>query len=136
MRKRMFSFVFILFLSCKSSVPKDVLPPKKMQAVLWDVMQADETAEYYSSSDSSFRELPKHVDYYEKIFAIHKITRKDFTRSLSYYQNHPASLKSILDSLQRFGERLQSSDSLNKKLHNSIGNDTPKRKPHINGRPI
>jgi hypothetical protein len=106
---------FIVFLfSCKSSVPKDVLPPKKMQAVLWDVMQADEMAEYYSAKDSSFRGLGKHVDYYQKIFSIHKITKQDFTRSLSYYENHPAAFKTILDSLQSFGERTQKADTLKK----------------------
>ncbi len=114
-------------LSCKSSVTKDVLPPKKMQAVLWDVMQADEMSEYYSAKDSAFRSLPKHVDYYQKIFSIHKITKDDFTKSLSYYENHPAAFKTILDSLQSFAERQQKADS-SKKSYNPIGNDTTKRK--------
>jgi Domain of unknown function (DUF4296) len=106
-----------VFLSCKSSIPKDVLSPKKMQAVLWDVMQADELAEYYSTKDSSFKNLGKHADYYEKIFSLHKITKEDFTKSLSYYENHPTALKPILDSLQSFGERLQRADSLRHPNH-------------------
>ena len=111
-------FVFIIvLLSCKSLIPKEVLPPKKMQAVLWDVMQADELAEYYSTKDSSFKRLGKHVDYYQKIFSIHRITKEDFTRSLSYYEDHPAALKPILDSLQSFGERLQRADSLKHPNH-------------------
>jgi hypothetical protein len=122
--------------SCKSSAPKDVLSPQKMQAVLWDVMQADEMAEYYSTSDSTFKELPKHVDYYQKVFMIHKISKEDFTRSLLYYQNHPSELKPILDSMQRFGQRLQDKDSLAKKPYNPIGNDTTKRKLHMKVGPI
>ncbi len=128
--KRLKYFVFIVCLfSCHSSVPKDVLPPQKMESVLWDVMQADEMADYYSGKDSSFRSLSKHVDYYQKIFAIHTISKDDFTKSLAYYEDHPNTLKAILDSLQSFGERLQK-DSL-KKSYNPIGNDTAKRKSPV-----
>jgi hypothetical protein len=116
------------FVSCKSSIPKDVLPPKKMQAVLWDVLQADEVADYYASRDSTFKGLAKHVDYYQKVFAIHKITKDDFARSLKYYQDHPASLKIVLDSLQQFGQSLQAKDSLSKKPATPVINDSIKRK--------
>jgi len=118
----------VLFFSCKSSVPNDVLPPKKMQAVLWDVMQADEMAEYYSASDSSFMGLSKHVDYYQKVFAIHKIKKEDFTRSLTYYENHPGRLKPILDSLQSFGQRLQSADSLKKSKQPALTDTSLKKR--------
>lgn len=124
---RILIFAVCIF-SCRYSVPKDVLPPKKMQAVLWDVMQADEMAEYYSAKDSTFRSLSKHVDYYQKVFSIHKISKEDFTRSLSYYENHPAALKTIIDSLQKFGERLQKKDSLNKNPYGQASKDSIKRK--------
>ena len=127
----MFVLVAVIF-SCQSSVPKDVLPPKKMQAVLWDVMQADEMAEYYSVKDSSFRRLDKHADYYQQIFSLHKITKEDFTKSLSYYENHPAALKSILDSLQSIGERLQRADSAK---HPNHPVDTVRKRPFLNQQP-
>lgn len=95
---------------------------------MWDVLQADEMAEYYSLKDSTFRGLTKHVDYYQKVFAIHKITKDDFTKSLSYYENHPAALKTILDSVQKFGERLQKKDSLNKNPYGQARRDSNKRK--------
>jgi hypothetical protein len=107
-------FLALLISSCKSSLPGDILPPKKMQAVLWDVMQADAMAEYYAAKDSTFTRLSKHIDYYQKVFVIHKISKEDFTRSLAYYENHPSSLKPILDSLQSFGQRLQNADTLKK----------------------
>lgn len=119
----------VCIFSCKSSIPKDVLPAKKMQAVLWDVMQADEMAEYYSAKDSSFRGLSKHADYYEKIFYIHKISKGDFTKSLTYYENHPVSFKPILDSLQNFGERLQRADSLKKAQVPAVKDSTAKKPP-------
>ena len=128
MRSLRILFITVCILSCKSSVPKDVLPPKKMQGVLWDVMQADEMAEYYSAKDSTFLGLSKHVDYYQKIFTIHKISKQDFTRSLNYYEEHPAALKIILDSLQKSSERLRKTDSLNKKPYNPVRHDTTKKK--------
>jgi hypothetical protein len=106
--------IVVLIFSCKSSVPKDVLPPKKMQAVLWDVMQADEMMEYYSVKDSTFHSLPKHAEYYQKVFSTHKITKEDFTKSLAYYESHPVVFKTVLDSLKNFGEKIQRADSLKK----------------------
>lgn len=123
--------VFTVFIfSCKSSVPKGVLPPKKMQAVLWDVMQADEMTEYYAARDSGFRNLSRRVEYYQKIFAIHKIRKEDFTKSLAYYENHPDRLKPILDSMQSFGQRLQKEDSLKKSKVPAVI-DSAIKKPHI-----
>lgn len=101
-----------------------------MQAVLWDMMQADETIDYYSANDSSFRSKSSNIDYYQKIFSIHKITKEDFTRSLTYYENNPARLKPILDSLQSFGQRLQNADSLKKSNTPTIV-DTAKKKHMI-----
>ena len=39
---------FVIGCSRNPSVPKNVLPPEKMQAVLWDAMLADQAAEFYS----------------------------------------------------------------------------------------
>jgi len=78
--------LFTVLLSCKPTVPKDIFPPEKMQVVLWDVLQADEIAEYYSTTDSSFKQFEKHADYYYKVFALHKISKEDFKRSISFYQ--------------------------------------------------
>lgn len=104
----------VLIFSCRPSVPPGVLPPEKMQSVLWDVLQADEMADYYAEKDSTFRTLSRHADYYQKIFTLHKITRQDFKKSLDYYQDHPERLKTILDSLQHYGERMQKADSLHR----------------------
>jgi hypothetical protein len=112
MRTLLILFLVLFIFSCKSSVSGDVLSPKKMQAVLWDVMQADEMAEYYVAKDSTFRILSKHIDYYQKVFAIHKITKDEFTKSLAYYENHPSRLNPVLDSLQSFGQRLDRADTV------------------------
>jgi hypothetical protein len=128
MKHLVFLFLIASFCSCKSSVPKDILPPKKMQAILWDIMQADELADYYSTSDSSFRSLSKHVDYYRKVFAVHQVSKDDFTRSLKYYQDHPANLKPVLDSLQHYEQALQEKDTVPKQYTKPIVADSVKRK--------
>jgi len=128
--------LFFILLSCNSSVHTDILPPKKMQAVLWDMMQADEMAEYYSAGDSSFRGIDKHVVFYQNIFAIHKVTKASFKESLNYYRDHPASLKTIFDSLQHFGQRLLNTDTLNKKHFGPMTGDTATRKLHVRIHPM
>ena len=128
--------VFAVFiLSCKSSVPKDVLAPEKMQAVLWDVMQADETAEYYSAKDSSFHSAAKHAAYYDTVFSIHKITKEDFTKSLAYYESHPVVFKTVLDSLKSFGEKIQRADSL-KKSKAPVVDSASKRVDSLKKKPL
>lgn len=129
MRRLRILILSVCILSCKSTVPKDVLPPKKMQAVLWDVMQADEMAEYYSAKDSTYNGLSKHAESYQKIFSIHQITKEDFSKSLNYYQNHPAILKTVLDSLKSFGERMQRADSLTKPKTPVVDATAKKSKP-------
>jgi Domain of unknown function (DUF4296) len=132
---RLFSIIILFFLfSCQSSVPKNIIAPKKMQAVLWDMMQADEIAEY-PLNDSSFLNLSKHVDYYQKVLAIHKISREDFKRSLTYYENHPGTFKNILDSLQSYGERLQHADSAKQPATPHKTDSLLRKKPAVIMRP-
>jgi hypothetical protein len=106
LQKLFFCFLTVIFISgCKPEVPKDVLPPKKMQAVLWDVLRADDMANVYALSDTSFYSFQKHAPYYRTILEVHSITKKDFVNSLEYYKSHPVLLKKILDSIQVVAER-------------------------------
>ena len=53
----------------------DILPQKKMQAVLWDMMRADQfLTDYVLNKDSSLNKITESLKYYQQIFAIHKIT--------------------------------------------------------------
>ena len=113
MRIVLYFLLSSIIISCRSSIPKDVLPPDKMKLVLWDIMQADELAEYNLTKDSSFAGLKKHVAYYQDVLSIHKITKDQFTKSLAYYSNHPEVFKIVLDSLQSFGERMQNAPGNN-----------------------
>ena len=96
---------FVIIACSEGKVPKNVLSQQKMEAVLWDVLLADQTAEYYIQKDSSINALEKHAGLYQQLFQIHKISKEDFKRSLQFYEGHPQLLKPVLDSLQKRSER-------------------------------
>lgn len=127
MKKLIISSLVFCIISCQSSVPKNVLPPAKMQEVMWDMMQADAMAEYYAVRDSALSELQRHVNYYQDVLTLHKISKEDFKTSLSYYQNHPSKLKVILDSLQSFTEKRQTIDTIKKQNHPPISDSLKKK---------
>ena len=94
----LFSFLFLF--SCKeSSAPADVLKPEKMKAVMWDLMLAGETADYFVNADSSLRREDEHQQLYGQVLSIHKVTKPVFVKSLRWYQSRPDLFKPIVDSL-------------------------------------
>jgi hypothetical protein len=111
--KPVYFFILCCFLNACSAEPKpkNILPTKKMQAVMWDMLRADELADYYGGIDTSMRKWTVRVGYYKQIFQLHSITEQGFKKSLLYYQNHPSELQVILDSLQAQGDRAQKIES-------------------------
>ena len=99
--------VLLLFITpgCKNkdSIPATILPPKKMQLILWDIMRADQFLnDYVINKDTSLKKIPESLKYYQQIFAIHKISKEQFQHSFSFYQSHPALLKVLMDSISNF----------------------------------
>jgi hypothetical protein len=95
-------FLGLYMFGCKQkTIPENVLPPDKMQAVLWDVLQADEMINYYSPADSTYKSLEKHIELFQTIFQVHHITKEAFKKSLGFYESRPDMLKTILDSMQK-----------------------------------
>ena len=84
----------------KNGVPGSVLPPEKMQVILWDMMRADQfLTDYVLNKDSSLNKTTESLKYYQQIFAIHKISKEEFQHSFFYYKSHPILLKAIMDSI-------------------------------------
>ena len=101
---RFFLFIFFLIVfscSSKDAVPDDVLPPVKMEKLLWDVMRIDEMNMYYAQTDTAFLRFDKNASVYGEVFRIHKTTKDEFRRSLKFYESRPDLFKPILDSLQK-----------------------------------
>ncbi|MGB3007516.1 MAG: DUF4296 domain-containing protein, partial [Chitinophagaceae bacterium] len=62
------------------------MAPSQMQAVLWDMMRADQfLADYVLNKDTSFKKDEKRFNMYHQVFAIHKIDKEIYQRSLNYY---------------------------------------------------
>ncbi len=84
----------------KNAVPNSVLPQKKMQAILWDMMRADQfLADYVLNKDSTLNKTTESLKYYQQIFAIHKTSKEEFQHSFSFYKSHPVLLKVMMDSI-------------------------------------
>jgi hypothetical protein len=81
-------------------IPGDILPPQKMQAVLWDIMRADKfLSDFVLLKDTGLNKKTESIKMYEQVFAIHSITKEKFQHSFSWYEAHPAALQVIMDSL-------------------------------------
>lgn len=103
MRSRLLIFFLLLIItSCgkKNKVPRDVLPQKKMQVILWDMMRVDQfLADYVLNKDTSKNKTTESLRYYQQVFAIHKISKEEFQRSFAWYKTHPVLLKAVMDSI-------------------------------------
>lgn len=98
------ALVFLLFfvVACNGpSVPDDVLPPEKMEKVLYDVIRADEMVDFLRFSDSAWQPFSRRTSLYDTVLQLHEIKKEQFQRSLAYYQGRPDLLKEILEGLQQ-----------------------------------
>jgi ribosomal protein S8 len=101
---RLLLIFFLLFIiSCgqKQDIPPGILPQSKMQAVLWDMLRADEFVLNFERNDSSRTVKDKSTLLYEKIFTIHQITKSQFEKSVTFYSQHPDLFKVVLDSMEK-----------------------------------
>jgi hypothetical protein len=94
-------FSLLLFACSGSSVPKDVLPQAKMEAVLYDVIRADEMVDLLKLSDSTWQPFARRAALYDTIFQLHSVKKEAFRSSLRFYQGRPDLLKDILEELQK-----------------------------------
>lgn len=96
----LFAIFFLVSCGGKDAPPKDYIQPKEMKLVLWDVIRAQYLAAEMAKKDSSINTDAQTKVLSEKIFAIHKISEKDFNKSYQWYIEHPQVLQTIFDSLQ------------------------------------
>lgn len=102
---------FFLFLLCSLSViacsdndklPGGVLPPQKMEEVMWDMIRAGEFLHsFVLYRDSNVNKAGESQKWYNRIYQLHAVSKEDFDKSLTYYREHPVLLKTILDTLAK-----------------------------------
>lgn len=98
-------FLCILVLvSCrgKEAMPTDVMAKDKMQAVLWDMMRADQfLTNYLLKNDTGKDRQAETIKLYQQVLTIHNISKEDLQKSLDYYKARPILMKEIMDSLSK-----------------------------------
>lgn len=94
--------LIILIISCaKKEKRPGVLPEKKMRAVMWDLIRADQYLSDYLLKDSAISKNDQSIRLYEEIFQLHHITKDQFKKSLNYYSSQPDLFRPLLDSLAK-----------------------------------
>jgi len=92
--------------SCKKKErPDDVMKPDQMQAVLWDVLQANAFVNDFVKKDSGVNIEQQQVKMQMQVFAKHKITKAYFDKSYDWYTKNPAQMQRMLDTLTARAER-------------------------------
>ena len=110
----MMRFLLILligvFFSCNNSksVPRGIIPPDKMEKVLWDMIQADRFSVQFLAKDSAKINVKEETfKLYEQIFRIHQTNREEFTKSFKYYMDRPELNQALYDSMNVRGSKLR-----------------------------
>ena len=91
--------LLLLFVGCKVERPKEVLPPSKMEDVLYDYHLAQ-----VMGSDMTGENMYKRGLYIDYVFAKHHVTRAQLDSSLVWYARYPKELSGIYD---RLGRRIE-----------------------------
>jgi hypothetical protein len=85
--------------ACTDKKSEGIIEPEKMQDVLWDYIRADVFTTDFISVDTSKNLPAENVKLQKAIFAKYKITKEDFYKSYTYYQQHPDQMQVLLDSM-------------------------------------
>ncbi len=99
--------IIVLLFSCGSKqVPEGkVLSSDKMQAVMWDIIQAEAYTDFYLKKDSTKNIFLQNAALQKKIFLIHQISKEDFYKSYDFYSSHSNDMRILLDSISVKAER-------------------------------
>jgi len=104
----------LLFVAgCKEkfpSVPANVIPIGKMENILIDMHISDAVAETKTLGDMNEKKVTQ--QYYLQIYMNYGITKKDFLKSYSFYQDNPVLLNKLYDDI--LGEMSKREAKINK----------------------
>jgi hypothetical protein len=112
---RLFVVAMLLFVAgCKEkfpSVPSDIIPIKKMENILIDMHISDAVAETKTMGGGK-AEMKLSEQYYMQIYKNYGITKADFLKSYTFYQNNPVLLNQLYDNV--LGEMSKREAKINK----------------------
>lgn len=102
---------FIWFSACTDTtkVPSDILPQKKMERVMWDMVKADRFANgFYPQPPDPRYSKENAFKAYDGVFKIHGITKNEFLKSYKFYLGRPDLSRVMFDSITSRAERSRS----------------------------
>ena len=104
-RYRHFFFLLLVFaLACssKNTAPSNIIPPNKMQGILWDMFRVGNFVTSYAiPADTTLQRNKEQIKWYNRVLRLHQVTEAQFKKSMQYYKEHPDLLATIMDSLSR-----------------------------------
>ena len=110
-----FSFFFLIGCN-QNKLPKEVISQNKMEAVLWDYVQADVYVKEFVNLDSIKNPEQTNALLQEEVFKKHGITRDVFNNSYKYYVTHEKLMTALLDSISANQQRAPKSKSILKNI--------------------
>jgi len=96
--KKFFAFILIgtLLYACKPGIPKNVIPPEKMEKILFDIHVAEGYATGITNQDSSKKIA---AALYKGIYKKFEIDSVGYNRSMDYYYKHPDIMKLMYENI-------------------------------------
>jgi Domain of unknown function (DUF4296) len=97
-------FCSLIITGCKnkSSIPAAIIPQKKMQAIVWDMMRADLfLSDFALRKDSTLDKRKESIKLYQQVFDIHHTSKEQFQQSFAFYKSHLSLFKAMMDSLSQ-----------------------------------
>ena len=95
-------FALLILIACNGRTPKNVLPVNTMKVVMFDMLKADEWYARKLIGDTLLLKVKEDIPLYEQVFAVHKISKKQFFDSYHFYEAHPVAYKELVDSLESY----------------------------------
>ena len=94
-------FMLLFVAGCKEKFPKvpsDIIPIGKMENILIDMHISDAVAET-KTMGSGKTEMKLSEQYYMQIYKNYGITKEDFLKSYTFYQDNPVLLNQLYDNV-------------------------------------
>lgn len=91
--------IFVNSCSNKNKIPEGVMQPKKMQAVLTDILIAETINGERIGKDTALKLPVENASYFLKVFQLHQVTKDEFNTSYKFYLKRPDLFKVITDSV-------------------------------------
>lgn len=87
------SIILLLAVSCDVRIPDNVIPPGKMEAILYDYHQVQAMSGEYTSDNY------KEKLFYSYVFEKHNIEKEEFDAAMQWYNRYPKHLRKIYEKL-------------------------------------